>query len=263
MTLYSNYKIMECVKFVVLLKYFAFFFFMWIYYAHNEENSLGKSLGNIYKKNITRNLNIKRLLAKHETQKELRNVSLKEKLPQEYHSTYLNMRNGGNSTYKVLKNKGLSDLEIYKKAFKCRYDKKRSLEKFDCYCEKKIFDKMDSICQLAKDMKNEKQVFNKICKMYGLPFFVSGLFCFSAGIILALENIFQVKCAEAIGASMGKFTLYAGDIFFYILPIITFIVLLYIRIKIKKYVRLKEGKMSGKMIAKKISYYFDDVNNTK
>ncbi|KMZ76610.1 hypothetical protein PVIIG_05454 [Plasmodium vivax India VII] len=173
------------------------------------------------------------------------------------------MRKNETSTYKLLKNKGLSDLEIYKKAFKCKYAKKKGLEKFDCYWENKIFDKMDSICQLAKNMKNEKKVFNKTCKMYGLPFFVSGIFAFSAGIIVLLENVFKIPCGIKIDDTWVKCTQYIGSILFYILPIIILIVLLYIRVKVKKYIRLNEGKTAGKRIAKKISYYYDNVNNGK
>ncbi|KMZ76812.1 hypothetical protein PVIIG_05836 [Plasmodium vivax India VII] len=173
------------------------------------------------------------------------------------------MRKNETSTYKLLKNKGLSDLEIYKKAFKCKYAKKRGLEKFDCRCEKIIFDKLDNICQLAKNMKNEKKVFNKTCKMYGLPFCVFGLFAFSAGIILSLENIFNISCVIKDDHISKQCAPYIGFILFYILPIIILIVLLYTRVKVKKYVRLNEGKIAGKTIAKKISYYLDNVNNTK
>ncbi|SCA83785.1 Plasmodium exported protein, unknown function [Plasmodium vivax] len=263
MALYSNYKIKEREKFVVLLKYFAFLFYIWIYHTYNDGNALDKSLGNIYKKNITWNINFKRLLAKHEIKKELRNVSLREKLPHDVHSSYQNMRKNDTSTYKMLKNKGLSDLEIYNKAFKCKYAKKRGLEKFDCRCEKIIFDKLDNICQLAKNMKNEKKVFNKTCKMYGLPFCVFGLFAFSAGIILSLEHYFNIDWPKPDNNTLKKCIPYVGDILFYMLPIIILIVLLYIRVKVKKYIRLSEGKTAGKRIAKKISYYYDNVSNAK
>ncbi|EDL42803.1 variable surface protein Vir10, putative [Plasmodium vivax] len=70
------------------------------------------------------------------------------------------------STYKRLKREGLNDMEIYKKSFQCKYNKKKGLAKLDCYCEKKIFAKIDDICEFARKTKNEKKRFKKIVLFY-------------------------------------------------------------------------------------------------
>ncbi|KMZ88802.1 variable surface protein Vir10 [Plasmodium vivax Brazil I] len=70
------------------------------------------------------------------------------------------------STYKRLKREGLNDMEIYKKSFQCKYNKKKGLAKLDGYCEKKIFDKLDNICGLAKMMNDEKKRYKKVLLLY-------------------------------------------------------------------------------------------------
>ncbi|KMZ89358.1 hypothetical protein PVMG_05752 [Plasmodium vivax Mauritania I] len=57
--------------------------------------------------------------------------------------------------------KGLSDLESYKKGYNSRYAKKKGLAKLDCYYEKKLFDKMDDIHHVAEKMQNRKDVLKK------------------------------------------------------------------------------------------------------
>ncbi|SCA60217.1 Protein of unknown function, putative [Plasmodium vivax] len=150
-------------------------------------------------------------------------------------------------------------MEIYKKSFQCKYNKKKGLAKLDCYCEKKIFDKIDNMCEIAKMMNDEKKRYKKVFKKYGLPFVLSGLFVLIAGIIVALEN-YEVNCSYKFDKFKEGIKI-IGSILFYVLPVIIFLVLFYIAIKFIKYERLIDGKVEGKNIAKKISCYYNDEFN--
>ncbi|KMZ92310.1 hypothetical protein PVMG_03665 [Plasmodium vivax Mauritania I] len=173
----------------------------------------------------------------------------------------LKMKREDPSTYKRLKREGLNDMEIYKKSFQCKYNKKNGLAKLDCYCEKKIFDKLEGICLLAKNMKDEKKCFKKLCKIYGLSFTLLLISVITAGIINILDS-FSEKCLFD-AAKENNYLIHVGySMFFYILPIIILLVLTYIMIKVIKYGRLVEGKVEGKRIANKISCYYDDEFNS-
>ncbi|KMZ94939.1 hypothetical protein PVMG_06110 [Plasmodium vivax Mauritania I] len=162
------------------------------------------------------------------------------------------------STYKRLKREGLNDMEIYKKSFQCKYNKKKGLAKLDGYCEKKIFDKLDNICGLAKKMNDEKKCYKKALKKYGLPFGLCGSFGLIAGIII-IYDILKYNLPNCSGkcASTESHHIIC-TILFYGLPVILFLVLLYIFIKIIKYDRLVDGKVEGKKLARKISRYYND-----
>ncbi|SCA82108.1 Protein of unknown function, putative, partial [Plasmodium vivax] len=173
----------------------------------------------------------------------------------------LKMKKEDLSTYKRLKREGLNDLEIYKKSFQCKYNKKNGLAKLDCYCEKKIFDKLDVIRLLAKNMKDDKKCFKKVCKRYGLPFALSFIFAFTLGIIIVLDGC-GIKCLLSAANEADSYFYVGYSILLIILPIIIFLVISYITIKIKKYYRLVEGKVEGKTIAKYITCYYDDTFNS-
>ncbi|KMZ88715.1 hypothetical protein PVBG_05571 [Plasmodium vivax Brazil I] len=166
------------------------------------------------------------------------------------------------STYKRLKREGLNDMEIYKKSFQCKYNKKKGLAKLDCHCEKKIFDKLDVIRLLAKNMKDDKKCFKKVCKRYGLPFALSFIFAFTLGIIIVLDGC-GIKCLLSATNGADSYFYVGYSILLIILPIIIFLVISYITIKIKKYYRLVEGKVEGKTIAKYITCYYDDTFNSR
>ncbi|CAI7724287.1 Plasmodium exported protein, unknown function [Plasmodium vivax] len=161
------------------------------------------------------------------------------------------------STYKRLKREGLNDMEIYKKSFQCKYNKKKGLAKLDGYCEKKIFDKLDNICGLAKKMNDEKKCYKKVLKKHGLPFVFCGLFGLIAGIITTLEY-FEIDCVYIIKGVGKEEIKFVGDILFYVLPVIILLVLFYIMIKMIKYERLIYREVEGKKIARKISGYYND-----
>ncbi|VVA00088.1 Plasmodium exported protein, unknown function [Plasmodium vivax] len=127
--------------------------------------------------------------------------------------------------------------------------------------KKKIFDKLDGIRLLAKNMKDDKKCFTKVLKRYGIPFCLSAIFVFAVGIINIL-NICRVKCFYSVTKMQDTLFHVGYSILLDILPITIFLVLSYIMIKVLKYDRLVEGKVEGKKIAKKISCYYDDGFNS-
>ncbi|KMZ94929.1 hypothetical protein PVMG_06045 [Plasmodium vivax Mauritania I] len=200
-----------------------------------------------------------RLLAiKNGIPKELDDVSFSNAFSYDKYKK-LKKKREDSSLYKRLKREGLNNMEIYKKSFQCKYNKKKGLAKLDCYCEKKIFDKLDNICDLAKRVNDKKKTYKKVLKKYGLPIVLSGLFVLIAAIIFALES-FKVPycniCNEGGHFKEGRRII--GDIFFYVLPFIILLLLFYIMIKMIKYERLIYREVEGKKIARKISGYYND-----
>ncbi|SCA82068.1 Protein of unknown function, putative, partial [Plasmodium vivax] len=169
----------------------------------------------------------------------------------------LKIKKEDSSLYKRLKREGLNDMRIYKKSFQCKYNKKKGLAKLDCYCEKKIFDKLEGICLLAKNMKDDKKCFKKVSKRYGIPFGLSVIFVFTVGIFCIYEA-FCNKCLFCDTNRSKNLIHIQCNMLLCIIPAIVFLVLSYIMIKVIKYDRLVEGKVEGKKIAKKISCYYND-----
>ncbi|SCA83813.1 Protein of unknown function, putative, partial [Plasmodium vivax] len=117
-----------------------------------------------FKHDGTCNASSNRLLAKREIQKNIKYKSHRENL----HDNIMNknIKNGNDKpTYKYLK-KGLNDLESYKKDYSRRYATKKGLAKLDCYYEKKVFDKIDHIYELAGKFQNDEKGFKK--KIYNI-----------------------------------------------------------------------------------------------
>ncbi|VVA00174.1 Plasmodium exported protein, unknown function, partial [Plasmodium vivax] len=141
--------------------------------------------------------------------------------------------------------------------------------KLDCYCEKKVFDKILYIKELSEKVNNDKKRFKKIfLKKYGI-----GLILFSLipaiGFILPIlfgvgswgDGVFPVcstdghtqdnaisGCNKWHKFQMEEYTKYINplnSIFSFTMIIIILTFLFYIIIKLIKYEKLKAGK--GKM----------------
>ncbi|VUZ99473.1 Plasmodium exported protein, unknown function [Plasmodium vivax] len=243
---------MKNIKFIIFIKISAFILLTWSYSFITQVNNS--------ELNVTFNTRPFRLLTKSEMLMESENYGLREKLLDVKDKNYKTVKKN-TSIYGQLKKQGFNDLDIYKKSFACKYSKKKGFTKLDCYCEKKIFDKLEEILLFAKNMKDDKKCFKKVCKRYGLPLGLSGIFVFVVGIFNSLD-ICGVKCLLS-ATKKADIPFYVGySILLIILPIIIFLVLGYIAIKIEKYDRLVEGKVEGKKIAKKISSYYDDEFNS-
>ncbi|CAI7723977.1 Protein of unknown function, putative [Plasmodium vivax] len=244
---------MKNIKFISFIKIFVFSLLAWSYsFITNVNNN---------ELNVTFNIRPFRLLTENEMLKEAENYGLREKLSEDVKDKNYKTVKKNKSIYGQLKRQGLNELDIYKKSFACKYSKKKGFKKLDCYCEKKIFDKLEGICLLAKNMKDNKKCFKIVSKRYGIPFVLSMIFVFIVGIFNAL-GICNVKCFYSATKTQDTLFNVGYSILLDILPITIFLVLSYIMIKVIKYDRLVEGKVEGKKIAKKISCYYDDNFNS-
>ncbi|VVA00390.1 Plasmodium exported protein, unknown function, partial [Plasmodium vivax] len=160
MELLGKYNMKDSLKLVVLLKFFTFIFLIWN--PKNDVCCLGKDLEMKFKPYRSSNTSFNRLLAKHEYNEELDDLNLGENLVDYETPSNINNEEDATSTYAYLKIKRPISLFSYKKDYERRYSNKKGLAKLECYCEKKIFDKIDHIHVLAKSMRNDRNSFRKV-----------------------------------------------------------------------------------------------------
>ncbi|SCA81712.1 Plasmodium exported protein, unknown function, partial [Plasmodium vivax] len=136
----------------------------------------GTYIEKLYNVEITSNLIYQRSLARYVPKKELDRSNTRAKLLENNSYSNVKCTSDDLSKYSALKKKGLNNLYLYKKLYNHRYAKKNSLGKFDCYCEKKIFDKFDHIHNLAEKLQNDKKTFKKqVNKIFLLRLIIFGL----------------------------------------------------------------------------------------
>ncbi|KMZ93712.1 variable surface protein Vir35 [Plasmodium vivax Mauritania I] len=160
-----------------------------------------------------------------------------------------------------LKESQFNSLSAYRQNSKRRYHKLKGLKKKDCYYEQKIFNEIDKVRKLAKNMKNDEKKFKKIiCKKYCYPIIYGCLFSL-IGVIVPILAEAQVP---------SSFEGNAKDILPYLIPalngiifipfcIISILCIIYILMKIVKYERLNEGK--GKLKGKEYVRFCKEVFN--
>ncbi|SCA82036.1 Protein of unknown function, putative, partial [Plasmodium vivax] len=230
------------------------------------------------------NICFNRLLAKHE----LKNDLYKTHVRQNYtdYGMNKNIKNGTEkkSTYSQVKGDSLNKLDAYKKGYNRRYSKKKGLAKFECYCEKKVFDKIEYINSLGEGKKSGKKSFTKtIFNKYTIRFFLFALLPFLGLIIHILFgnsdketknyfNVFWGDCHDPVNAqtdltcknsylhisdnaTMAIFCL--NYIISYAFLAVSITLIIYTFIKIIKYEKLRAGK--GKMSAKEYCRFCKDV----
>ncbi|SCA81907.1 Plasmodium exported protein, unknown function, partial [Plasmodium vivax] len=209
-----------------------------------------------YMENDTLGIRIDRLLARSElAQKEERNIL------QHKSSDYRDnrrMKNGSDNikTYNKLGKNNLNKLELYKKDYRKRYNKKNKIAKLECYCEKNVFDKFDHICILEENIKNGKKHLKKnLFKNYGLSIVLLSLFSL-IGIIIPILDIYD-KIHDMICPINGisshddcttKAEYICGTNYVLFMPfyIILLLTSIYLFAKFLKYKRLKSGKTKMK-----------------
>ncbi|SCA83685.1 Plasmodium exported protein, unknown function [Plasmodium vivax] len=264
MELVKNYNIKDRTKIVVLLRFFTYIFL--ILNPINDRWSIDKFLEMKLNGDRSLNINYKRLLTKHDLGKELRYTGLREKLSDN------NMVNRKNSVaenvlkYSQIKGIESNNFDAYMKDYKRRYGEKKGLYKLDCYCEKKLFDKIHHIDEIARRFKNDKKGFNKFfLRKYGigLIFFalipalglifpiLYGVDGWGDGIINACGNDAHYISIPSSGCNnnhpsigiegLNNIWLFK-KLFSFIMIIVVFVVIIYILIKFKKYEKLKRGK---------------------
>ncbi|SCA83379.1 Plasmodium exported protein, unknown function, partial [Plasmodium vivax] len=227
-----------------------------------------------------------RSLTKHDIRNEFKQGQFKEKYSD--YEINNNKKNGDEfiSTYEDINEKNINVLDNYMKDYKKRYSKKKWLGKLDCYCEKRIFDKIDHIQNIAEKLqKNKKFNKNKIPRKYIYGLIILGSIPFFGLVIPAFFNDYNplIKnwCFEgctslhdkkgtdisaddahqqlgltrtAIDKDTWNIITTANSVFLYVSTVIVLFVLIYVLRKVIKYSCLKDGKR--KMCAKA---YFDFI----
>ncbi|KMZ87589.1 hypothetical protein PVBG_06362 [Plasmodium vivax Brazil I] len=154
MELFGNYNIRNSINFVVLLKLFTYIYLIW-----NPNNDMVNINAVEMKFNLDRALNIRfnRLLEKLEQKNNLYKTHVRQNYAD--YGMNKNIKNEAErkSTYSQVKGKSLNKLDSYKQGYKHRYSKKKGLSKFECYCEKKVFDKIEYINELSMKLQNKKK----------------------------------------------------------------------------------------------------------
>ncbi|KMZ77004.1 hypothetical protein PVIIG_06071 [Plasmodium vivax India VII] len=222
-----------------------------------------------------------RLLAKHEYQYQMPNRELQYKASYNGDNYKLEKGKGNSNTFDQLKQGRSNHVENYLKSYKNRYSKKKGLSKLDCYCEKKVLDKLHALYGVGEKLRNEKKSFKKFfLKIYGI-----GLILFA--LIPALSVIHYILfgadswwdgiymfCKEENHNSDStlegcqkrhryKWKAYidyiypALMVFTFTMIIIILIFVFYTLIKVVKYERLKSGK--DKMSLKEYCRFSKDV----
>ncbi|KMZ92312.1 hypothetical protein PVMG_03667 [Plasmodium vivax Mauritania I] len=138
--------------------------------------------------------------------------------------------------------------EDNKKVHKNKYEKKKGITKFDCYCEEKIFNRIDEMKKLAKNMGNDKNNFKNILrKKYGLKFTLSCLFPLIGIIVSSLYYGDGEKYENSVLKVIGlpESAAMSISVIIIITSYTLLLVIIYIIMKLVKYEKLKAGK--GKM----------------
>ncbi|VUZ99474.1 Plasmodium exported protein, unknown function [Plasmodium vivax] len=264
----KNFDLGEKKNYIYIFKIVTVILLIWMYTPYHKKGNSDISLDKRTKNDNKLEIYFQRSLAKHEYKKNIDSSSMKERLPD--YRIHKEIRNKKNiSTYGRLNKEGLNKLDAYKKSYKIRYAKKKGFAKLDCYCEKKVFDKIDNICNLGEKIHKDKTKYkNKIHTKYTIFFItLSFLPLFPLIYSLAFNAYYEdgkyvaYKDANKIGKKVdvkkGPYVdCYFGDIsktawdamktansvFTFMLSIIVIIVILYIFIKFLKYEKLKRGK---------------------
>ncbi|KMZ98962.1 hypothetical protein PVNG_05674 [Plasmodium vivax North Korean] len=243
---------MKIMKLLLFIHITTFVVLNWLY---NPSSDMVRScLDANYKLNRTFHVITHRLLAKDE---------LNLKVTEAIHNNedYMSVKkNKEINTYDNLNKDKPNKLEAYKKSFNYRYAKKKGIDKFDCYCERKIFKEIEKIDKIAEGISKKKQIKWFIYKKYGLRFILLFLFPL-IGIIIPILNEYGggdtvANCTvpghdDISGGNVKKSLLHIiedtfplSNIYFtfiIVLGIITFFASIYILTKIIKYDELKKG----------------------
>ncbi|SCA83744.1 Protein of unknown function, putative [Plasmodium vivax] len=258
MDLLRNYRLRDSIKFVVLLKFFTYIYLIW-----NPNNDM------------------------YELKNDLHKTHVRQKYVD--YGMNKNIKNGAEkkSTYTQVKGDSLNKLDAYRKGYKHRHSKKKGLAKFECYCEKKIFDKIEYINCLGEGKKSGKKSFTKtILNKYTIYFFLFALIPFIGLIIPKLcdddgpvKNVFKVILGDCtkpksesnqneckygythIPHSASMAILCLNYIISYAFLAVSITLIIYTFIKIIKYEKLKAGK--GKMSAKEYYGFCKEVFSRK
>ncbi|KMZ85853.1 hypothetical protein PVBG_03318 [Plasmodium vivax Brazil I] len=282
MILLSNCFLRKNIKFTGILKNVTFIFLMWTLHPNYDGDTFLKCLPCKLEQNNALNIIFSRLLAKHELQREVKYTDKREKLSHDS----VDKRSGNINnmpTYSQLNVKKKNNLDAYMNIYKKRYAKKKGFAKLDCYCEKKVFDKIHYVEKVAENLLNDEKRFRKfILKKYGIGLIIFALLPLLGFIVPFLFGgesppikLCHSECDQHqsevtdkkkhVGISyktiLSKDSWYIIEkinIVYVSLSIILFLsVIIYALIKVIKYQRLKSGK--EKMGLKEYCFFCKDV----
>ncbi|KMZ83276.1 hypothetical protein PVBG_05903 [Plasmodium vivax Brazil I] len=261
---------------------------MYIYFIQSRPR---KCFDSIINHDITNNTRFFRSLANHEIRKNVKYQSKIENWSDVKMNKKIKVCKNDKSTYDYLQN-GINDLESYKNNYKQRYSKKKGLAKIDCYLEKKVFDKIEYIENIAGKMThkkntNRKIIFNKytmgfilFALLHSLGFIFPTLFSGEKreDRLIPWSNLScptdsnGIKKDPCYVCEKGYYHLFTGKgtyaIYYKLNAAITYILLVaacfmvfYTLIKVIKYVKIKSGR--GKMNAKEYFNFCKEMLENK
>ncbi|KNA01600.1 hypothetical protein PVNG_05965 [Plasmodium vivax North Korean] len=262
MSILKNIHITENFRFLFFLNIITIIILIWIYNPHDDVHTYGITIENINKKGNSLSICFKRYLAESGGETEIDKAVLYKNSPYNFENNGTSNYDENVSIYGNMKNRDSIKLKLYKISYKHRHTKKKGLSKLDCYCEGKIFNRIDEINKLVKNMGNDKNNFKKILhKKYGLKFTLSCLFTL-IGIIVSSIYYGCGGNTEYSDIELGTIKIPGEGALpvIGILIILNFIILsgiIYIIIKIIKYEKLKAAK--GKMSVMEYCRFCKDI----
>ncbi|CAI7723890.1 Protein of unknown function, putative [Plasmodium vivax] len=259
-----KYNMKDSLKLVVLLKFFTFMFLIWN--PKNDSCLLSKDLETKFKHDRSSSTSFNRLLTKQKYREELDDLNLGGNLVD--YETPPNIENEEEviTTYEYLKKMRPINLFSYKKGYKDSYSKKKGLAKLECYCENKLFQRIDELYELADSMKKYKSSFRKaLIKKYRKHIFFT-IFFYIFAVLICIKKVLinkynvipRINFHDEV---VNHLMTIIGGILVYVVPTILSLVIIYISIKSLQYESLKAGR--GKMNIKDYFKYCKDVFHFK
>ncbi|KMZ88499.1 hypothetical protein PVBG_06160 [Plasmodium vivax Brazil I] len=235
------------VKYLVFIKIVTFIFLSCTYQYNQDEYALSKTLESVNKVNISLDIRVHRLLTKHVYQSEIPTRELNNKVSFNRNNYKLEKGKRNNITFEQLKQCRSNNVDNYLKSYKNRYSKKKGLSKLDCYCEKKVLEKIHGLYGVGEKLRNEK----KSLKIFFFKKYGIGLILFA--LISAPSVIFSIlfgddkaseSCSERHKYKWDPIVGYIKPVlmaFTFIMIIIILLFVFYTLIKVVKYEKLKSG----------------------
>ncbi|KMZ87861.1 hypothetical protein PVBG_05798 [Plasmodium vivax Brazil I] len=219
-----------------------------------------------FKHDRTSNKSFNRLLTIQEYKEELDDLNLGGNLVDYKTSPNMNNEEDATSTYGYLKRRKPINLLSYKKDYEHRYYRKKGLAKLDCYCENKLFQRIDELYNLVDTRKKDKSSFSKaLIKKYRMHICFT-IFIYALGALIFISDIILYILGNKTNGSISSEVIKqliktVGDMLVYVFPTILSLVIIYISIKLLQYESLKAGR--GKMNIKEYFKYCKEVFSLK
>ncbi|CAG9475195.1 unnamed protein product [Plasmodium vivax] len=269
------------VKYLVFIKIVTFIFLSCTYQYNQDEYALSKTLESVNKVNISLDIRVHRLLTKHVYQSEIPTRELNNKVSFNRNNYKLEKGKRNNITFEQLKQCRSNNVDNYLKSYKNRYSKKKGLSKLDCYCEKKVLEKIHGLYGVGEKLRNEKKSLKIFFfKKYGIGLILFALISAPSVIFSILFGVYNwwdgilefceveghkddkasESCSERHKYKWDPIVGYIKPVlmaFTFIMIIIILLFVFYTLIKVVKYEKLKSGQ--DKMSLKEYCRFSKDV----